>query len=59
EAWSEILELTELNNKQFGALRLRLVVQKAEATSFSLFDVCGGYDQNVLLDMDYWALVPI
>jgi len=59
EAWSEVLELTELKNKQFGAVRLRLVVQKAEATRLSLFDVSGGYDKNVLLDMDYWALIPI
>ena len=41
-----------------GALRLRLVATKGGAP-FELRDEAGKYRSDVLLDLDYWALMPV
>lgn len=57
-AWSEVLDTAEVGDG-IGALRLRLVaVKDAEPTEFPLKGDDGKYDPSVLLDLDYWALIP-
>jgi 2-methylfumaryl-CoA hydratase len=58
KAWSEVLDKAETNAPGVGALRLRLVATKGGA-SFDLKDEDGKYLSHVLLDLDYWALVPM
>jgi 2-methylfumaryl-CoA hydratase len=57
-AWSEVLDKVETGVPGVGALRLRLVAQKAEAEPFSLKGEDGKYAPGVLLDLDYWGLIP-
>ncbi len=58
-AWSEVLDTAETAAPGVGALRLRLVAAKAGAADpFALKDDTGRYDPSVLLDLDYWVLVP-
>ena len=42
-----------------GALRLRLVAVKDGAAAFAHRGADGKYAPEVLLDLDYWALVPV
>jgi 2-methylfumaryl-CoA hydratase len=58
-AWSEVLAKADLPGRQdVGALRLRLVASKDHpAADFPLKDVEGDHPA-VLLDLDYWALLP-
>ncbi len=58
-AWSEVLDKAETGAKGVGALRLRLVAVKDGAEPFRLRDGDGKYAAGVLLDLDYWALMPI
>ncbi|MFN3280207.1 MAG: hypothetical protein ACK40I_00830, partial [Tabrizicola sp.] len=55
-AWSEILDRAETAVPSVGALRLRLVATKGKAGELRGAD--GKYLPEVLLDLDYWALVP-
>ena len=55
-AWSEVLERAETGVPSVGALRLRLVATKGKAGE--LRGAEGKYLPEVLLDLDYWALVP-
>ncbi|WP_145106429.1 MaoC family dehydratase [Cereibacter sediminicola] len=57
-AWSEVLDKAETSAPGVGALRLRLVAVKHGAEPFRLRDEAGKYQPGVLLDLDYWALVP-
>ena len=57
-AWSEVLDKAETAAPGVGALRLRLVAQTAEAPPMSLKGADGRYLSGVLLDLDYWALIP-
>lgn len=57
-AWSEVLDKAETPAPGVGALRLRLVAVKDGAPPFALKDTAGKYLPQVLLDLDYWALVP-
>ncbi|MCV2447366.1 MaoC family dehydratase [Paracoccus sp. DMF] len=57
-AWSEVLDKAETPAPGVGALRLRLVAQKGAAGDHALKDEQGKYAPNVLLDLDYWALIP-
>ena len=41
-----------------GALRLRTVAAKPGGTPFARTDAAGKYLPEVLLDLDYWTLVP-
>lgn len=58
-AWSEVLDRAETAAPGVGALRLRLVAVRAGAAPFALKDEAGRYLPEVLLDLDYWALVPV
>jgi len=58
-AWSEVLDKTETTAPGVGALRLRLVATRQGATPFELRDAAGKYAPDVLLDLDYWALIPL
>ncbi|RVT82765.1 MaoC family dehydratase [Rhodobacteraceae bacterium CCMM004] len=55
-AWSEVLDCAETSAPGVGALRLRLVATKGEGEG--LKDDRGKYLPHVLLDLDYWALIP-
>ncbi|QYX56669.1 MaoC family dehydratase [Roseovarius sp. SCSIO 43702] len=57
-AWSEVLDKAETDVPGIGALRLRLVATKGGAPG-ALRGGDGKYLADVLLDLDYWALVPI
>jgi 2-methylfumaryl-CoA hydratase len=57
-AWSEVLDKAETARPGIGALRLRLVAAKADDGS-GLKGEDGKYLPHVLLDLDYWALIPI
>ncbi len=58
--WSEVLETAELPGRtDCGALRLRTVAAKDRpCADFPLKDAEGKYDPSVLLDLDYWVLLP-
>jgi 2-methylfumaryl-CoA hydratase len=57
-AWSEVLEKTETAAPGVGAIRLRLVATKG-GKAFDLRGEDGKYLPTVLLDLDYWALIPL
>ena len=58
-AWSEILDTSILPGRDdVGALRIRTIATKDKpCTDFPLKDG-DGYDPSVILDLDYWALIP-
>ncbi|MEJ6399010.1 MaoC family dehydratase [Yoonia sp. 208BN28-4] len=56
-AWSEVLDVAEVAAPGVGAIRLRLVATKGEAGALRGDD--GKYLPEVLLDLDYWALMPV
>lgn len=59
-AWSEVLDRAELEGRNdIGALRLRLVATKDRpCTDFPDKDENGKYDPAIILDLDFWALLP-
>jgi len=58
-AWSEILEVAELPGRtDMGALRLRTVAAKNQPCASFPDQTGDGYDPAVILDLDYWALLP-
>ncbi|ANT59700.1 hypothetical protein AYJ57_04535 [Salipiger sp. CCB-MM3] len=57
KVWSEVLDRAETAAPGVGALRLRLVATKGGAP-FALKGEDGKYRPEVLLDLDYWALIP-
>ncbi|MEZ5913328.1 MAG: MaoC family dehydratase [Paracoccaceae bacterium] len=59
KAWSEVLDKAETRAPGVGALRLRLVATKQGAAPFAFKDDSGRYAPEVLLDLDYWALMPL
>ncbi len=58
KAWSEVLDKAETSVPGVGAIRLRLVATKGGAP-FELRNDDGKYQSQVLLDLDYWALMPM
>ncbi|HQU68247.1 MAG TPA: MaoC family dehydratase [Albidovulum sp.] len=58
-AWSEVLDKAETKAPGVGAIRLRLVAVKHGAGEFALKGEDGKYLPEVLLDLDYWALMPV
>ncbi|MDZ4309740.1 MAG: MaoC family dehydratase [Cypionkella sp.] len=56
-AWSEVLDMVETDAKGVGAIRLRLVATRGAAGALRGAD--GKYLPEVLLDLDYWALIPV
>ncbi|SDY39763.1 MaoC family dehydratase [Citreimonas salinaria] len=57
-AWSEVLDVAECDAPGVGAIRLRLVATKGGEPS-TLRGEDGRYLPHVLLDLDYWALMPL
>ncbi|MDJ0630770.1 MAG: MaoC family dehydratase [Rhodobacter sp.] len=56
-AWSEVLDKAETPAPGVGAVRLRLVATKG--APFALRGEDGKYLPDALLDLDYWALMPM
>jgi 2-methylfumaryl-CoA hydratase len=59
-AWSEVLDKAEIPGRtDIGALRLRLVATKDKpCADFPLQGADGKPDPAVLLDLDYWGVLP-
>jgi 2-methylfumaryl-CoA hydratase len=59
-AWSEVLEKAELAGREdIGLLRLRSVaVKNRQAKDFPLMADENTYEEGVILDLDYWVLMP-
>jgi 2-methylfumaryl-CoA hydratase len=58
-AWSEVIEKLELPGRDdVGALRLRLVATKNQPCGDFPDKAGQDYDPAVILDLDYWALMP-
>ena len=59
-AWSQVLGKAAMMAPGVGALRLRLVaVKQGVEDRFALRGADGKYLPEVLLDLDYWALLPL
>jgi 2-methylfumaryl-CoA hydratase len=58
KAWSEVLDKAETDVPGVGAIRLRLVAT-SDGSVGQLKGEDGKYLPGVLLDLDYWALMPI
>lgn len=59
-AWSEVLDSQPLPGRtDLGALRLRtFAVKDKDCAGFPGQDAAGRFDPAVVLDLDYWALMP-
>ena len=58
-AWSEVLGLAELPGRSdVGALRLRTVATKDRPCADFPYKSGDDYDGAVILDLDYWVLMP-
>lgn len=57
-AWSEVLDTAETSAPGVGAIRLRLVATRGRDESMTLREESGKYADQVLLDLDIWALMP-
>ena len=58
-AWSEVLERQEIpRRKDLGALRLRTIASKDKPCADFPDRQGEEYDPAVILDLDYWALIP-
>lgn len=55
-AWTEVLDKADVDAPCVGAVRLRLVATTGKAGDLRGAD--GKYHPEVLLDLDYWALMP-
>ena len=53
------LELDADRHERGRALRLRLVATRGRDASMTLRGDDGKYAEGVLLDLDYWTLVPV
>ena len=58
-AWSEVLDKAATDAPGVGAIRLRLVAHKGAPGDTTLKGEDGKYAGHVLLDLDYWALMPL
>ena len=57
-AWSEVLDKADTSAPSVGAVRLRLVATKGSEPG-QLRGEDGKYLPEILLDLDYWALMPV
>jgi 2-methylfumaryl-CoA hydratase len=58
-AWSEVLDKAETAAASVGALRLRTAaVKNRTAAEFPLRGPDGRHAEGVILDLDYWVLMP-
>ena len=56
--WTEVLDKVDLNVRNIAALRLRSVGTKEESSGMKIKDDKGRYLPNIVLDFDYWVLIP-
>ena len=56
--WSEVLDKIDLSERNLAALRLRSVGTKEKNHNMKVKNDDGRYLPNVVLDFDYWVLVP-
>ena len=57
-AWSEVLDKADVDAPSVTAVRLRLVATTGDSAKMNLRDIEGRYLPDVLLDLDYWVLMP-
>jgi 2-methylfumaryl-CoA hydratase len=58
-AWSEVLDRAELPGRDdLGALRLRTIATKDRTCADFPGRIEGGYEAGVVLELDYWVLMP-
>jgi len=58
-AWTEVLERAELSGRDdVGALRLRTIATKDNPCAAHPLKEGENYHPSVILDLDYWALIP-
>ena len=57
-AWSEVLDKADVDAPSVTAVRLRLVATTGDSAKMNLRDIGGRYLPDVLLDLDYWVLMP-
>jgi len=58
-AWSEVLDSVELEGRSdLGGLRLRTIATKDLPCASFPGPADKGYDEGVVLDLDYWVLMP-
>jgi 2-methylfumaryl-CoA hydratase len=57
-AWSEVLDRAETPAPGVGALRLRTVAARPGPQAWPRLGADGAYLPEVLLDIDYWVLMP-
>lgn len=58
-AWSEVLDKAELEGrKDLGALRVRTIATKDRPCADFPGALEKGYEDGVVLDLDYWVLMP-
>jgi 2-methylfumaryl-CoA hydratase len=57
-AWSEVLDKARLEQRDLGALRLRLIGLKDRTAAGFPFKAGAEYDPSVLLDLDLWVILP-
>ena len=58
-AWTEVLDAQELpGRKDAGALRLRTIATKDRPCADHPYRNGDEYEPGVILDLDYWALIP-
>jgi 2-methylfumaryl-CoA hydratase len=58
-AWTEVLDVQELpGRKDAGALRLRTIATKDRPCADHPYKNSDEYETGVILDLDYWALIP-
>ena len=55
--WSEVLDKAKFSDS-IGALRMRMVATTGASAEFPLRGADGKYAPDVLLDLDYWCLMP-
>jgi 2-methylfumaryl-CoA hydratase len=57
-SWSEIIDVLDIN-ENIGAIRIKTNgIGDAPASDFQDKNEDGKFNQNVLLSLDYWALIP-
>jgi 2-methylfumaryl-CoA hydratase len=58
-AWSEVLAIADVpGRKDVGALRLRTIATKDKPCADFPLKSGDDYDPAVILDLDYWVLMP-
>jgi 2-methylfumaryl-CoA hydratase len=58
-AWSEVLAKSELHGRNdVGALRVRTIATKDRPCTDFPLKIAENYDSAIILDLDYWVILP-